>query len=1097
MFSRIRTPLSKQLIGLASVMALLLTSCTPPLVGEQPPPQKAFKMKSKCFNKAARDLKAFFSAEVDNDTLQSAWGCLSDSFLEFQKYVKGREQDRYTSAEIVTFLENNFFEDNNQNKITPELQVELMKLKQIFIGGSTQYVTREELKSSQEFFGRISRMTVKINPYMNIIMMLWKPHLDNVRSEDLQRFDAANKAAQEFAKELAQIIIQNKSTYKIDDALLLFQEFEKFFNTQWSWLPDVQKLFPGIKKLKIALAGGDENTINEQEWNPVLTLGVRGYFQFLRYRYFIKTTYETGGAIRLVYMANMMEDVFSIFQELLSQKSTGAVSSNEIYEILKAFESFWPDLKVSEKLIAEFMKIKKVVIGGSVENWSSIDFENARQKVPELRRILENFMPYYSIYSAAWDPQTEDPTKARDIFDQSRVRLSSIAQDFGHFLVGSYSYDDFISLVTELNRLYPNINKGPSDPSHQAPAKPLDFAQKIAQYRDVFQQVKSMVFGESDVIVRQDEWVQILPLVAQSYSLFQYYDYFLADKSFRQDQGIQDLGQLMNNTVGFAHDLLRTTRKGYFTQDEMVNLTLRLSDTSLFSQKIRPETAQGLWKAVLQYMLFSPEKRLAGETNDRLTTEQFEILRSEFTIWRKTQIVLNGLFDHNPEKGFSPSEMLEVVRDSFLKLQSDPDLKIGLLEIFKALQSPVSSTWNSEDELEVSNRYQWQYKMNALFQMNLTRGLTRLLMRSFSTEKDFSRLTKCEAQSAFDMIAGLFKDLKIFDPKPTFISSRFLEANIFLPHSNGDKFLDSGELSDLMNVIFSGLRVNSRLESSLRNVCKIYKDADGKEFVTFNCLSEHHYVTVRRFMTQLPDFKSYVESLAAKDTGKSLIMPSDEDNGDLTHQEGPNPEDPHQPPAPSPGAPGAVTGARPGFATWNTVFKQTLKATGWIPNNGYGDVKEESVYLSDSLYYPFVVQYTELLYARFDSSRNGYLQAPEAIKAFPIFESLLRDVAADSIKKGLIKNDEVLSLFTYILRYKDQPDFWHYITTWQFWKKNVDKWNKEIWVGRTDMAQILGFIADKTRESGSSGTAPVCDSRASRISKNRSKAKAVDPYQYQ
>jgi hypothetical protein len=294
-------------------------------------------------------------------------------------------------------------------------------------------------------------------------------------------------------------------------------------------------------------------------------------------------------------------------------------------------------------------------------------------------------------------------------------------------------------------------------------------------------------------------------------------------------------------------------------------------------------------------------------------------------------------------------------------------------------------------------------------------------------------VSKCDAENGFQLLVGIFRDLDIFNPGPTFISSRFLEANIFMPRANGDKFLDALELGELLGVVFSGLKVNQKLELSLRSVCPIQTDHEKKEFISFRCLSEHHYVGVRKYMGQLPEFKNYVDKLAANDSAVNLA--------DFTE-----------------------ISKRPGFADWNIVFRASLKATGWKPNNGYGNYNQESVYISDMLYYPFIVHYLEFVYARFDVTKNAALQVPEAKRAFPIFKPLLKDLAQDQIDSGTIKESDLFAVFTYILKYKEQPSASTIgaILRWLTWKSSADSW--DLWVTRTEMSQILGYIADQTKE---------------------------------
>lgn len=999
-----------------------LVGCTPE-VGEQPPPPTSFELSAtKCFDKAVTDLRLFFTAEVADQNLVQAWGCLETAFIQFEKYIQSEDPRGYTSQEIVTFIENYFLEDvrPRNRTISPALQVELMKLKRIFIGGSTAFVTREELRTSLAFLQRMSQLTRALNPFMKIIALNWKPDIKTEKPEEMKFFEEANSAFQVFARGIAEIIKSHDGDYRLNDAIKLIREVELYFGEDWDWVEDIEKALPGVKKLKVTLAGGDEDLITNREWVPVLILGARGYFQFLRYHYFIKETPQTGSGVRLVYVARTLEDIFSIFQDLLAQRPNQAVNRKEIYEIVKAFEELWEDLKVSEKLVFEFMKIKRALIGGDTERWTVQDFENARRKVPELRKIIEKFLPYFNIYAFDWDPSFESEEQSRRIFKESSKRLQVVAVDVGKFLESEYSFDDLLALLEEIETLYPDTE----DPNREARRPSVT----MKRYRPLFLEVNSALFGRGDTIVSKDTWGRLLPLVAGFYSVYQYYDYFMADKSFKHSLTIRDLGVMVDDGMILASRVLEQKKGQRFSQDELVKISVAMSKASFLPEAIQQSTYQSLWTAILQHFLFDPQRRLRGEKNSWLGQEQLDILAREFNNWKVTQLALNDIFDQRFVLSFKPNEMLKILKDLVDQSGGDPVLRSGLGEVYRHLDSTVTKTLDAENQLQISNKVIWNYERNALFQANLSRLMARLLIQSFSNEKELSRVSECEAQGAFKLLVDAFRDMRIFDPSDTFISSRFLEANIFMPKGNGDKFMDLFELGDLVTVIFSGLKVNDKLESSIRNQCQIHKDGKGKEFVLFSCMSEHHYVAARKYMPQMPEFKSYLDRLASGDRN---VDPQNEFQD--------------------------IRG-RPGFGKWNQVFRETLKATGWKPNRGYGAIKQESVYLSEGLYYPFVVHYMELLYSRFDSTKNNILQTSEARRAFPTFRPLLRDLAKEQIQSGLLKESDLLAVFTFILRYQEEPGLSN-IFRWLTWKSFPDRW--DVWVGRTQMAQILGYIADR------------------------------------
>ncbi len=1021
-------------------LPFLVASCTPQ-IGEQPPESANIELGvTKCMSKSAQDLKAFFTAEVSDGDLMRAWSCIEAAFYQFDKYVVGKDKSRYTSQEIVDFIETNFFEDDSSTgKIHKELQVEVMKLKQIFVGGSLNYITRDELKKSQAFMRQISEMTVKINPYMKIIAMNWNPVIESARNADLELFEKSNVAVQLFAKELAEVIRKNESQYKLTDVIGLVEEFQKFFKEEWTWIEDLNKIVPAAQKLKKSLAGGDENTITNREWPPVLTLTARGYYQFLRYHYFIKTTPQTGGGVRLVYLARTLEDIFSIFQELLIQKDSGVILQSELYEILKAFEQAWPDLKVSEKLISEVMKIKQVLVGGSTENWTAVDFETARLKVPELRRIVENFLTYYSVYAFDWEPESEGSDRSRKYFEEARSRLYVVGQDLSRFLQGSYSFQDLLSLFEEIESLYPPKNNSNLDSAQVS----RGWIKSIKKYESLVFEINKLLFNRNDTVIEEKSWTILIPLVARFYSIYQFYDYFLVDKSFKKSEPLMDLGTLVDHGIVFMTDLLKASPQARLSEKDIVGVLLAVQKAGFLPESLSEKTLQNLTQAALQHFLFDPERRLKGEKNQYFSTDQLSLLRAEFRNWMLTQVKLNEIFNGDSDLGYLPTELLKKLKEQIVQLNEDQKvLKLGLQEVSTLLDATVSQTHDVEDQLQISNKVEWQYKLNSLFNANLHRFLSRLIIRSFSNEKTLTKVEVCDAERMFQLLIGVFRELDIFDPSEGFIGSRFLEANMFMIRANGDKFVDFYELGELAGVLLSGLKVNSKLESSVRKICPIYKDKEGKEFIIFRCLSEHHYVAVRKYMAHMPEFKSYVEKLAAKD--------------------------------PPPKSENEFVGvaSRPGFGEWNAVFKAIMKATGWKSNSGYGSITQESVYLSGIVYYPFIINYLEYVYARYDSTKNGALQVFEAQKAFPVFRGLLKDLAQDQIDSGTIKESDLWAVFTYVLKYKEQPnaDNLGNIARWLWWKSQPSKW--DLWVTRTEMSVILGYISEKAGSDDSGDDEP-------------------------
>ncbi|MBV2167952.1 MAG: hypothetical protein KUL82_04515, partial [Bdellovibrio sp.] len=364
MFSRFE--FKKSLIVLA-LSLVGLTGCDTK-VGEEPPPPSSQEFSgTQCLSDMKPVVESFIKGTAKNDELENSWNCVTGAVEKFKRYVRGRTADRYTAQELATFLESNFLDKSKNQKISTGLQIEFMKLKQLFIGGSREHITRAEIDKLLVLFQNFREMTIRLNPYMKVLSLNWTVSEASSLQSDIRYFEAANKEIQVAARNLASLVEKNGQGYKLSDFAVLMEEMGNFFGEKWEFPNVIKKYMPIAKKVKRALAGGDENTIAPSEWGRFSLLGARGYVQYLRYYYFIKSVPETGTGYRLSYLSRTVEDVLSVFQDLVAEKPEGVVSRDEVTDLLKTLQVVWPDFKVSNNLVFEAMKVKQLFFGGSVD----------------------------------------------------------------------------------------------------------------------------------------------------------------------------------------------------------------------------------------------------------------------------------------------------------------------------------------------------------------------------------------------------------------------------------------------------------------------------------------------------------------------------------------------------------------------------------------------------------------------------------------------------------------------------------------------------------------------------------------------------------
>ena len=93
----------------------------------------------------------FATGKAQTRDLPGAWNWFGSAFRSFERYIQGGNADSYTPQELATFIERTFAQDSVRGTprlvIGPGLQREFMKIKQIFLGGRRDVVTRAEIKA--------------------------------------------------------------------------------------------------------------------------------------------------------------------------------------------------------------------------------------------------------------------------------------------------------------------------------------------------------------------------------------------------------------------------------------------------------------------------------------------------------------------------------------------------------------------------------------------------------------------------------------------------------------------------------------------------------------------------------------------------------------------------------------------------------------------------------------------------------------------------------------------------------------------------------------------------------------------------------------
>lgn len=986
-----------------------MTSCSLP-TNEEPaktaPPEAKIGFESKCLKNTLPVLKRFLNAEAKPAEIESVWNCFGGAVDLFYRKVRGRTENEYSPRELAKFLEE-YFLDNT--KIEDPLLEQLMKVKQVLVGGRAETLTKEELKKLVSFIQEARDISLILLPYMKLYLLQWERTTPANVQVDSQLFTRASEALNSAAEKLGRRIESNGQEYSLKDFAQFLLALEAHYGQSWDFVRQVNKGIPLVEKMKKTLVGGSESTVTGPEWKRFVILGARGYTQYLRYKYFLAEADTKLSEERVNNLATMADELLSLFGDMVREKPSHMLTADELIEISEAVKSIIPQFRSSQGLIRELMKIKKVVVGGSENNFLPADFDRSHPKISVIRLLINQSMPHFSVYNGDFHPESLDMTVAQATFEKADVNLNDVAVRISALIEGGYDLQDLSSLVQELESTF------------EKPGTKLNWSKNFERFYPLLISIKQMVLHDQGSIVHKSDWPSILNRGSRLYSRYLYYNYFLAKKSLTDGMGLESLPIFVNSIVDVVdgllieRQLLEKRSVSVIQASEWRRVVDALEKAELLPSQFNAALIKPVLNVLFNKILQSPAKRLSGFEPNGLTRDGLQVIKLEFGLWVEGQRLSQKLFNRIPApSGFSEEQIIQYIK-------SNGQTKTAWNEMSLNIDAPsrLPLVFDSEGRLVLSSSRTRLYNKKSIEKLNLARSLVRVIIRSYAQSSERIRLNQglnlTEAKTLLADFRNLAIELGLLEPENlTFIESRFREGNLFSAHADGDDLLSFKEGVDLILMIFSGLELDKAMKEQFHQDCRISNQVpSGDERINIRCFIRTYRREFASIFTSTPDFSRYFMSL---------------DSGVQAGGVGPIPEEE--------------------MLSFDVMLVNLLKSTGWI-DDGSGFVK-----IKDTALVPHLIQYIETVMIRFDSGRNGILEREEALNAFPLFREILKTVAkndSDRILKGA---------FAYILVYGHAPETAAEKTQFILsWVRQESSW--PIMADRKKLADVLGYIADQ------------------------------------
>jgi hypothetical protein len=267
-------------------------------------------------------IQKYFESNATPDEVALAWDCISGALTKFTTSTRGSNPDYFTSRELRTFLETYYLGDI---KVSDLFLAEIMRVKQLLLGGANDRLTKDELAQAQQTILVLRSETLKLLPYIKYVTQ--KVTVDEALANRVEA-EAAIEHFRASIGVLGTLLGRGQEQYTTQNFETLLTEMKPLFK-DWTGPEQAIKYLPTFAVIKALVLNPPGESIAPAEWQPLMTGAGRVYALVLRQQYLMAKQNLLSGA-GLAQMRSSFEEVISIIRSGIDAKSSHVIAYPQI-----------------------------------------------------------------------------------------------------------------------------------------------------------------------------------------------------------------------------------------------------------------------------------------------------------------------------------------------------------------------------------------------------------------------------------------------------------------------------------------------------------------------------------------------------------------------------------------------------------------------------------------------------------------------------------------------------------------------------------------------------------------------------------------------
>ncbi|MES3038261.1 MAG: hypothetical protein V4736_10175 [Bdellovibrionota bacterium] len=339
----------------------------------------------KCLNDVAPTLKEVFKGNVVEKDVDASFQCLNDAMIEFRDKTT---DEVYTSESIVKFFNSHLLTENH---IEQAFEDQLLKVKQVFLGGDGKTLTRTELNKLLVIFKVLGQELKKVGPHLPLLLQ----QKEVTAATQAQITRAVTTAHTSIAAMYDKMEIES-TDYNLSNASDFLKELAKFLKgddliTQLNTFRD---LIPFVQACLDSFYGPTRESISVAEVKRRTAAIIKGYGYYLEYHFQLDKNQMTT-APQMDQWLSFLDRVLNFIESDSNLSSRGFAYDDLKVVLVEMNKRKWMPWEITPDSLDKTAKVIFGKIGNpnhamvsdkliSIAQWRNIRWEYSQWRIAQL-----------------------------------------------------------------------------------------------------------------------------------------------------------------------------------------------------------------------------------------------------------------------------------------------------------------------------------------------------------------------------------------------------------------------------------------------------------------------------------------------------------------------------------------------------------------------------------------------------------------------------------------------------------------------------------------------------------------------------------------